>query len=118
MSRIESFEPFFCDSIPSELAPGVLYISMTGRIAMHLCPCGCGEVVVTSFAPGHWLLLFDGDSVSLSPSIGNYYFECHSHYFIRNNKVKWCKDEMEHCSFFKKTRSKKNKKTFRKRRKK
>lgn len=117
MNRIELFEPFFCDSIPSELAPGVLYISMVGRLAMHLCPCGCGKVVVTSFAPGHWKLIFDGESVSLSPSIGNFNFECQSHYYICNNRVKWCMEERED-TLFKREPSRKRKRTLRKKRKK
>ena len=109
MNRTESLEPFFCDCIPSELAPGVLYVSMRGRLAMHLCPCGCGETVVTSFAPGHWKLIFDGESVSLSPSIGNYNFNCKSHYFIINNSVRWCIDEYESRPLFKKKRLRKHK---------
>ncbi len=117
MNRIDYFEPYFCDSIPSELAPGVLYISMNGRLAMHLCPCGCGEVVVTSFAPGHWKLYFDGESVGMSPSIGNYNFKCQSHYFIRNNRVKWCKDEAEDESSKRKC-SRKRKRILRKKNKK
>lgn len=118
MSKIDAFEPFFCDSIPSELAPGVLYISMIGRLAMHLCPCGCGEVVITSFAPGHWKLLFDGESVSLFPSIGNFNYECRSHYYICKNMVKWCMEEKEKDKLFKKKRSRKRIIVLRKKRKK
>ena len=32
---------------------------------------------------------FDGKTVSLHPSIGNWGFPCRSHYWIRNNKVQW-----------------------------
>lgn len=117
MNKIESFEPFFCDSIPSELAPGVLYISMIGRLAMHLCPCGCGELVVTSFAPGHWKLIFDGASVSLSPSIGNFNYECQSHYFICKNKVRWCMEEKENGTLFRRNRNRKHNRALKKKRK-
>jgi len=89
MTDIKSMEPYFCDKIPSDLAPGVLYISMTGRLAMHLCPCGCGETIVTPFAPDFWKLMFDGDTVSLWPSVGNYEFACRSHYFVTNNRIVW-----------------------------
>jgi hypothetical protein len=34
-------------------------------------------------------LFFDGETVSLSPSIGNFEFSCQSHYFIRKNLVVW-----------------------------
>ena len=89
MTDIKSIEPYFCDRIPSDLAPGILYISMMGKLAIHLCPCGCGETVVTPFAPSHWKLMFDGDTVSLWPSVGNYEFSCRSHYFITNNRIVW-----------------------------
>jgi hypothetical protein len=34
-------------------------------------------------------LIFDGKTVSLDPSIGNWSFRCKSHYWIRDGKVKW-----------------------------
>ena len=33
--------------------------------------------------------MFNGKTVSLDPSIGNWSFPCQSHYWIRNNRVKW-----------------------------
>jgi len=39
--------------------------------------------------PTDWTLLFDGKTVSLEPSIGNWSFPCQSHYYIRKNRVKW-----------------------------
>jgi hypothetical protein len=33
--------------------------------------------------------LHDGKTVSLDPSIGNWSFPCQSHYWIRNNRIKW-----------------------------
>ena len=32
--------------------------------------------------------IFDGKKVSLSPSIGNWSFECKAHYFIKQNKIR------------------------------
>ena len=32
-------------------------------------------------------MTFDGESVSLNPSIGNWYLHCRSHYLIRKGKV-------------------------------
>ncbi|WP_345739662.1 DUF6527 family protein [Vibrio parahaemolyticus] len=57
---------------------------------MHKCACGCGKIVVTPFSPTDWKLFFNGDSISLTPSIGNWSFPCRSHYFIRNGQVDWC----------------------------
>ncbi|CAN5457029.1 hypothetical protein BH11BAC5_BH11BAC5_52870 [soil metagenome] len=79
--------PKFVEYVPSELENGILYISMEYRTAVHLCVCGCGSKVVTPITPTDWQLTFDGKSVSLSPSIGNWNFECKSHYFIKNDQI-------------------------------
>ena len=55
--------------------------------AIHKCVCGCGNEVITPISPTDWRLLFYGDAVSLSPSIGNWYFNCKSHYWITKNKI-------------------------------
>ncbi|EJG0632244.1 hypothetical protein C4G38_RS10430 [Vibrio parahaemolyticus] len=80
----------FVEFIPENIEQGTLYISMQYATAMHKCACGCGNIVVTPFSPTDWKLLFNGDSVSLSLSIGNWSFPCRSHYFIRNDQVDWC----------------------------
>ena len=49
--------------------------------------CGCGNEVVTPLSPTDWHLTFNGKTVSLHPSIGNWNFDCQSHYWIRNNEV-------------------------------
>lgn len=77
----------FVDYIPESLESGVLYISMEYATAVHRCCCGCGEEVVTPFTPTDWKMTFDGETVSLSPSIGNWNFTCRSHYFIRRGQV-------------------------------
>lgn len=79
----------FVEFIPEELEQGVIYISIRFATASHLCVCGCGNKVVTPIRPTDWKLIFDGKTVSLDPSIGNWSFPCQSHYFIRNNQVKW-----------------------------
>ena len=79
----------FVKSVPKELEAGVLYISMEYRTAIHKCCCGCGEQVVTPFSPKRWKLKFDGKTVSLHPSIGNWSFQCRSHYWIKSNAVLW-----------------------------
>ena len=89
----------FVELVPDVLEEGVLYISIEYCSAIHKCICGCGNEVVTPLSPYDWKLTFDGKSVSLSPSIGNWNFECKSHYWIINNNVriarKWSDYENE-----------------------
>lgn len=89
----------FVEYIPEEILEGVIYISIEFATATHKCVCGCGNLVVTPLSPTDWELRFDGESVSLHPSIGNWSFECKSHYWIKNNKViharSWEDDEIE-----------------------
>ncbi|OIQ85800.1 hypothetical protein GALL_323490 [mine drainage metagenome] len=89
MKRIEQIRHEFTDIIPEDLEEGVLYVSMKYATAIHLCFCGCGNKVVTLIRPTRWQLAFDGKSVSLTPSIGNWGFQCKSHYWIRHNQVDW-----------------------------
>ena len=79
----------FIEYVPDELEDGVLYISIPFATATHRCCCGCGEEVVTPLTPTDWSLIFDGERVSLMPSIGNWSFACRSHYWIRRNQVVW-----------------------------
>jgi hypothetical protein len=79
----------FVHSIPVDLEAGRLYISTEFATAMHQCCCGCGNIVVTPLSPAFWTLIFDGSTVSLNPSIGNWNFPCRSHYFIDRNRVAW-----------------------------
>ena len=79
----------FVENIPDDLEAGYLYVSVEYATAVHLCCCGCGTEVVTPLTPTDWRLIFDGETVSLSPSIGNWNFPCSSHYWIRNNQVHW-----------------------------
>lgn len=81
--------PEFVEFIPADLQERTLYISIPYATAVHLCACGCGNKVVTPVSPAEWTMIWDGDSVSLSPSIGNWQFPCYSHYWIRRNTVKW-----------------------------
>ncbi len=89
MPRLHALESRFVEYVPEQLAEGVLYVSMTYATAAHLCCCGCGEEVVTTLSPTDWQLAFDGRTVSLKPSIGNWNLRCQSHYWIRNNRVEW-----------------------------
>src|SRR5260221_3477853 len=87
--RRANISPKFVEFVPEELEEGILYISEKHATALHKCCCGCGEEVVTPLSPADWQLRKHGGAVSLSPSIGNWNFECQSHYWIRRNRVEW-----------------------------
>lgn len=87
MIRVTSLEHRFVRSVPREIEPGILYVSMEYATALHSCCCGCGEQVVTPFTQTDWKMTYDGASVSLTPSIGNWQLPCRSHYFIRHGRV-------------------------------
>jgi hypothetical protein len=79
----------FVELMPTALEKRTLYISVKYKTAVHLCLCGCGRKVVTPLSPAGWRMTFDGRTVSLYPSIGNWNLECRSHYWISNSRVKW-----------------------------
>lgn len=119
---METLQHKFVDTIPEYLEDGVLYISILRRTALHKCVCGCGNEVITPLSPTDWELTFNGSSVSLHPSIGNWSFKCKSHYFIKENKIrhsgKWSdweidngrkKDKNSKDRFYKKTEENKAK---------
>ena len=81
----------FVDYIPTNLDDSVLYVSIRFGIVVHRCACGCGEEVVTPLGPGEWKLTYDGRTVSLAPSIGNWSFPCRSHYWIDEGSVQWAR---------------------------
>lgn len=82
----------FVEFIPEELEEKTLYISLEHRSAMHKCMCGCGEEIVTPISPDDWELTFNGESISLYPSIGNWSYRCRSHYWIKRGRVIWAED--------------------------
>jgi hypothetical protein len=79
----------FVEYIPSQIEENTLYISIEYDVTKHKCACGCGADIVTSLSPAGWKLTYDGETVSLYPSIGNWNHECKSHYFITNDQVVW-----------------------------
>lgn len=79
----------FVEFIPETLQEGMIYISIRFATVSHLCVCGCKNKVVTPLQPTDWQLIFDGKTISLYPSIGNWSFACRSHYWIRKNRVRW-----------------------------
>jgi len=89
----------FVEFIPENIQEGVLYISLEYCTAIHKCVCGCGNEVVTPISPTDWKFTFNGKSVSLNPSIGNWNFKCQSHYWITNNRIefagRWTRDKIQ-----------------------
>jgi Family of unknown function (DUF6527) len=79
----------FVEAIPDRLDDGVVYVSATYATVLHLCCCGCGTEVITPLSPTDWKITFDGVSITLHPSIGNWSFPCRSHYWINNSCVRW-----------------------------
>ena len=72
------------DDMPLSLEPGNLYISVKHRLTEHLCACGCGTEVSLPLSRSEWRIEYDGEFVSISPSIGNWRLPCRSHYIIEN----------------------------------
>lgn len=89
MRKNFKIEHEFVDLVPRKLRERTLYISIEFATATHKCFCGCGTEVVTPLSPVGWQLIFDGETVSLSPSVGSWSLDCKSHYWIRRNSVHW-----------------------------
>jgi hypothetical protein len=79
----------FVEYIPDDIQEGVVYVCIQFSTVVHKCLCGCGSKIITPLAPSEWTLIFDGESVSLDPSIGNWSYPCQSHYWIQKDRVVW-----------------------------
>ncbi|WP_234369149.1 DUF6527 family protein [Brumimicrobium mesophilum] len=79
----------FVEYIPKEIEENILYVSTRFKTVVHKCPCECKEKIVTPLSPAAWELTFNGETISLYPSIGNWKLTCKSHYWIKNNEVEW-----------------------------
>jgi len=79
----------YCVTIPEakDMEQGILYVSIAYKTANHLCLCGCGNQTITPLNDNGWRFSMNHSDgkVSLSPSIGNYGFDCKSHYIITNS---------------------------------
>lgn len=83
-------KPVFVETIPHlpEMEDGTLYVSMRFATLSHLCPCGCGRLVDVTLDPATRSLTYDGEHLTLRPSIG-VKFPCRSHYSIVRNAIIW-----------------------------
>ena len=82
----------FVENAPEELEPDTVYVSIPFATVLHNCACGCGHEVVTPLSPSDWTMTYDGVSISMAPSIGNWNFPCRSHYVIRRSRVDWIRE--------------------------
>lgn len=79
----------FVEHIPESIEECKIYVSIPFGTVVHKCACGCGEEVITPLGPAEWCLSYDGASVSLHPSVGNWGFACRSHYWLERGEVRW-----------------------------
>jgi hypothetical protein len=91
MKRAITLGHVFVERVPEQLSEGTLYVCIPYATVVHKCCCGCGNEVVTPLSSTEWRLTFDGESISLDPSIGNWSFPCQSHYWILNGHVGWAR---------------------------
>jgi hypothetical protein len=75
------------ECIPNNVEEGILYISLMYETSRHKCPCGCETEIIVPCGKDGWEFKFNGDLVSITPSIGNFYLPCKSHYYITNNEI-------------------------------
>ena len=87
--RLTRVSHAFVNEIPRSLDDGVVYVSIAYGTAVHRCCCGCGNEVVTPLTPVDWSVIYDGETISLNPSVGNWSLACRSHYWIERGRVRW-----------------------------
>jgi hypothetical protein len=86
---IHRFQHVFVESFPDDLEPSMLYVSMDFASVAHKCACGCGLPIYTPLTPLGWRLIYDGESISLYPSLAHDGAPCRSHYWIQRNTIRW-----------------------------
>ena len=82
-----SVEPTFVEFLPDVLEGGLLYVSMEHGMVAHRCCCGCGSPVYTPLTPTDWKIMYNGETITLSPSVGSWELPCRSHYIIKANRI-------------------------------
>jgi hypothetical protein len=110
--RQTAFAHQFVEYMPEQLDDGILYISMNYAVASHKCACGCGREVVTPLSPTDWQLYFDGQAISLQPSIGNWNFPCRAHYYLEEGNVRWAGDMSQYAIERGRSRNRRDKEAF------
>ncbi|QVK20761.1 hypothetical protein KHQ82_00015 [Mycoplasmatota bacterium] len=84
---MKNIKHYFVEYIPpfDSIDENTVYTSLEFNVSVHRCACGCGRKVTLPIAPDEWQIFYDGETVSLYPSIGNWDYPCRSHYFITDN---------------------------------
>ncbi len=93
--KTKTWYPIWTENMPEKMKEGELYISTKHRLTEHICACGCGIEVSLPLGRSEWKIEYDGETVSLWPSIGNWRLPCKSHYMIQESKTEWCKQWSE-----------------------
>lgn len=89
MTKVAQLEHRFVTNVPRSLESGILYVSLEYTTMIHLCACGCEREVVTPLSPKDWKMSFDGETVSVTPSVGSWSLPCRSHYIIDHGNIRW-----------------------------
>lgn len=79
----------YVDTMPIDLVEGILYVSKEFQVAIHLCPCGCLNKIVTPLDDCEWDFHDDNGKPTLYPSVGNWQIPCKSHYWIKSGAIEW-----------------------------
>lgn len=90
--RISKLKPIYVKFPPKidSMREGELYILATEMpSSIHLCPCGCGNIVVLPHDKNGWKLADKDGKVTIRPSVGSFNLPCKSHYYITDNKIEW-----------------------------
>ena len=90
--KTKAWCPIWVEDMPEKMEDGEFYISPKHRLTEHLCACGCKAEVSVPLGRSKWKIEYDGETVSLWPSIGNWRLPCKSHYIIEENRTIWCRD--------------------------
>lgn len=109
---LKAFDLEVVHRVPEEIEFEKLYVCFDCNVVVHLCACGCGEKVVLPIDPKFWSITYNGEAVSLYPSIGNFQFQCKSHYWIKNNRVIWVPEEHEKVCAHQNRKGKRKKKNI------
>ena len=89
--RTARWETEWVEDMPEVIKEGKVYISIKHRLTEHLCACGCRAEVSLPLGRSEWRIEYDGETVSIRPSVGNWRLPCRSHYIIQESVTRWCK---------------------------
>ena len=84
--------PRFVEQIPpGKRESGVILVCIKYGVMSLACPCGCGLTMDLSIEPHRWRIEWDGEHLSVCPSVSSSGLPCRSHYWIQSNRIEWCR---------------------------